>query len=197
MSSDLYTLQKLTPLYNEIISELPGLAPDHAKRVIRSSVNRFLERSGTWRATIHPDVNSDGIAPLDPPDCAVICSYRDVRWKDNMDNKPNYYETSTPYELQLVPAPSSFESGNLLVTVLLKMCAPADKIPDYILDTHNEALRATSLTRLLLEPAKPYSDAKLGALYAREANARTMEARDIAERMYGRNEHQWMFPRWA
>jgi len=77
------------------------------------------------------------------------------------------------------------------------MCAPADKIPDYILDTHNEALRATSLTRLLLEPAKPYSDAKLGALYAREANARTMEARDIAERMYGRNEHQWMFPRWA
>ena len=200
----------LTELANEITSELPGLAPEHAARVIKSATNRFLERSCVWRVEVFPELDAKGVATLVAPKCSIIHHHRDIKWC-NLVYRRTRHRTKTPYDIEFSPAPEVqdhtlprpvtngqfFTVGDLSVTLVLKMGPDDAKIPDYILDVHNEALRATALSRLLLEPSKPYTDPQLGAIYVKEASARTMEAKDIAERQYGRNETRWRFPRWA
>lgn len=196
-TEEVYALLELDELYNDIQSELPGLEPTHGKRVVRQAVNRFLEKSCVWRYTITPIIDELGIAKLEAPDCALVVSYRDIRWCGPIALRPLVKTTQTPYELQLDPTPAEFHVGWLGITLILKMARDGSQIPDYVLDAHYEALRVAALSRLMMEPAKPYSDMKLAAVYARQASAFMAEAKDIAERQYGREESKWRFPRWA
>lgn len=194
---DIYVLIELDELYNDIQSELPGVEPTHGKRVTRQAVNRFLERSCVWRYPATPIIDEQGIAKLEAPACSLIVSYRDLAWCGPIEKRPIIKHTQTPYELQMAPLVPDFELGWLSVTYILKMARDGDKIPDYILDSHYEAMRVAALSRLMLEPSKPYTEATMGAVYARQASALTAEAKDVAERQYGREESKWRYPRWV
>jgi len=196
-TEEVYALLNLEELYNEIRSELPGLEPTHAKRVMRQAVNRFLEKSCVWRYRITPVMDDLGIVKLEAPDCALVVSYRDITWCGPIGKRPQHKQTQTPYELQLLPTVEDFEVGWLAVTLILKMYRNGTQIPDYILDTHWEAMRTACLARLMMEPAKPYSDKGMAAIYSRQASAFMAEAKDIAERQYGQQESKWRFPRWT
>lgn len=194
----LYTLIPLDELNNEIISELPGLSSSHAKQVILQATNRFLAMSSVWRLDVYPEILPGNIAVLVPPKCALIHHYRDVNWcKHTGTVGARYFDTTTPYELHMRDTPTDFAVGDLKVTLVLKMARNSEEIPDYILDVHYDAIRAAALARLLMEPAKPYSDTQLGTYYDRKASAGRVEAKDVAERGYGRNEQNWRYPEWA
>jgi len=197
VTEEVYAMLELDELVNDVRSELPGLEPTHAKRVIHQAVNRFLERSCVWRYRITPVIDEFGIAKLEAPDCALVVSYRDITWCGPIGKRPQYKQTQTPYELQMLPPVEDFEVGWLAVTLILKMSRNGTQVPDYVLDTHYEAMRIACLARLTMEPAKPYSDNKLAALYSRQASAFMAEAKDIANRQYGQEESKWRFPRWA
>lgn len=196
-TEEVYALLELDELYNDVQSELPGLEPEHGARVCRQAVNRFLERSSTWRYTLTPFFDELGIVKLEAPDCALITHYRDIRWCGPRGKRPSFKTTQTPYELQMLPVVDPFEVGWLAVTLILKMSRSGSKIPDYILDVHYEAMRIACLARLMAEPAKPYTDTAMAMLYSRQAKSFESEARDIAERQYGRQESKWQYPRWV
>ena len=191
-----YTLVSLDPITNEVQSELPGLAPDHLCAVCLSSVNRFLENARVWRYDTTPELTG-AVVNFVAPTGATVIGYRDLKWTEGVNHGRTTFKTNQPDEITLDPIPDTFTVGDLEVTLLLKVAEGRDEIPDFILNTHKEVMRSTTMARLMLEPSKPYSNPELGLLYAQESQRRTSEARDMAERMYGNNESRWTFPRWA
>lgn len=86
-------------------------------------------------------------------------------------------------------------------------------MPDDIWVTHEDTLRSGTIARLMMQPAKPYSNAGLGQMHRRHFRAGVAEARKAAmvaannrakqsPRYEARNVSMvgaqvWRFPRWA
>lgn len=87
--------------------------------------------------------------------------------------------------------------GKLHVYVALRPQLTAPVVPDVYIAQWFDGLLDTVLARLYMIPAKPWSNANLGALHAKKSRAQMSKARDTAKRGFAGGASPWRYPYFA
>ena len=94
-------------------------------------------------------------------------------------DKPSSATTLTAY-IALTPDPSS---------------RPEDSVPDWLISKYREGFEDGVLARMMLQPAKPYSNLKLAEYHGRKYRRAVSQARNEALHAFKFRGQGWIYPR--
>lgn len=188
--------------FDLLAPEVPGCPQVAQTLALRRAAIAFCEQSMVWRESHNPISVSVGTAEYDfiPPDQAVVHTVQyaqfegreleitgqdNIRIQDWRDQTgfPQYL-LSGPTALTLVPEPDV--EGTLTLLVTLKPVPGATDIPDLLYNEYREAIVHGALSRLMLSPKKPYTDAGLASYHQHQFQIKTAAAGTRADRNYTR-----------
>ena len=169
---------------------------------LRRAAIAFCEQSMAWRESHNPISVTSGTAEYDfvPPDQAVVhtvtyaqfeseeleitgeSDIRIYKWREQT-GLPKYLLGGAT-SLTLVPEPD--EDGTLTLIVILKPSAGSTELPDILYNEYREPIVHGALSRLLLSPKKPYTDAGLASYHQHQFQIKTAAAGTRADRNYTR-----------
>lgn len=189
--------------YDLLAPEVPGCPQVAQTLSLRRAAIAFCEQSLVWQESHNPISVETGTAEYDyvPPDQAVvhtavyaqfegeeleIAGESDIRIKDWRE------QTGTPLyllggatALTLVPEPDA--DGTLTLLVVLKPTPGATDIADFLYNEYREPIVHGALSRLLLSPKKPYTDAGLASYHQHQFQVQTAAAGMRVARNYTRS----------
>lgn len=189
--------------YDLVMPDLPGCPFVMVDNALRQSAITFCEQSLAWRYD-HPPVSivpgtaeyafapsADAVvhaiayATLDEKEIESHAGEEDIRiavWR-RQTGMP-VYVLGGATSLTLVPAPDA--AGTLVMIVALKPSPTAMGIDDNQFNEFHEPIIHGALTRLMLSPKKPYTDAQLAQYHQQQFAVKTAAANVRVARSYTR-----------
>lgn len=162
--------------------DVPGCPQAAQVLALRQAAIAFCEQSLAWKYD-HPDISViAGISRYmyEPPIGAVVHAITYAEFNDRQIESRSARDMNTwdirhktgmpeyvlggPVVAMLVPIPDV--EGTLKLSVALKPTPTADGIDDDIFNEYREAIVHGALSRLMLSPKKPYTDAGLANYHA-------------------------------
>jgi len=201
----------------EIHAKVPGAVEGYIYDQLKLVIKDFFQRTKTWRSFIGPLTASanDGTICLNPVDAysnvtlvmAVTrngspLSLTDMRGlsrlisNENDNITPSRFYLEPYHTIKLWPVPT-VDIENIYVTAALTPRLRADnRIAEWIVDQHYEAIKAGTLERLYQEPDKFYSNSASAEFWGKRYRAEMVRSRTVASQGYGESPQPWGFPSW-
>lgn len=201
----------------EIHAKVPGVVEEYIYDQLKLVIKDFFQRTKAWRTFIGPltATANDGVLILNPVDAYsnVIqvlevlrntspMSQTDMRAlgrllvNENENKSPSRFYLDPYHTIKLWPVPT-VDIEEIYVTVALTPRLRADnRISEWIIEQHYEAIKAGTLQRLHEEPDKLYSNATKAEYWGKKYRSELARSRSVAEQGYGETSQPWGFPRW-
>lgn len=174
--------------YSELIDEvLPALAADPSDPVTENAIKRavieFCSSSWIWKYMPDPIdvVSGEAYYDLEPLTGTDITTIMDVlhnnvpitpKTTTQLDNEipgwrttkatPKYYTQVDTEQVILAPIPADNIATGLTMTLVLQPSQSATGFPKWIFNQYIYALADGAISKLMLMPGKPWSDAATG-----------------------------------
>lgn len=177
---------------------LPGAIDDALKLELFNTLNEFFSASRSWMDEIRVRARPDKtVYILATDEAGTPCSLVSLV---NASNSPVAATMPMPGELRLRYAPSQEETYT--ATVALTTVDPEDhdgypQMPEWTLTQYYDGVLAGLLSKMFLQPAKPYSNERLSVLYGRKFRAAIATAAGEARRQHLYGGQRWRFPVFA
>jgi hypothetical protein len=187
----------LTRLMSNLRIHLPGAVDGSIKLELYNALNRFFQGSNSWREDIEidvvPNVQDYELVPSGP--CTLVrlisvvdnnnfpvTATLDVETRDLIFNRP--ITTAATYTAQ----------------VALTIAEPLDRegypvFPEWLLNLYSNDLISGVLSRMLMQPAKPYTNLPLAEFHGAAFRSAVAKAKTRANRRYTYGAQAWRFPR--
>lgn len=195
-----------TTLYNRIIAnarqDLPGVVDNALKLALFNVLDEFFVNASIWREfaefTTEEDTLTYSIDP-DSSNAARIVRLIEVKTVENEFVLPA--TMSEPGEVVLDTQPTA--NLDCTAEVVLSVGDPLDAdgypyAPAWIIEKYYAGLTEGLLGKLMVQPAKPYSNERMSILHMRKFNGAIAQARVDANHANLHRAQNWAFPRgWA
>ena len=175
--------------YTDLLDEvLPFLAADPGKPVTVSAIKRTVIEfcNGSWIWQYLPDplnvIAGVNTYDLEPPTGANVTAVIDVvhgteslqnrslNWLDQntagwrtVRRTPKFFTQVDTTQIILAPVPDITIRGGLLMTLALQPTVSSDSFPDWIYNQFVYEIANGAIARLMLMPARPWTDLANGA----------------------------------
>lgn len=160
----------LERIYDAVEAILPGVLHPVVQMTLWDAIEDFCARSTLWRATVGWDLPAgDSTLNLSPLDADTR-----VRWVLDVRGLVRW-RVEPPARLVDLMNGAQDRTGTALVA-----CAPrklGGALPSFLLDDWSEALRDGALSRLYMQPAKPYTNMQLAQFHGRRFKAGITQAK--------------------
>lgn len=194
----------------DILPHTPGVVRRVAKRELVLAAREFFEQSTTWRVMVGPknmkaQKKRYVLSPYDAyADTVMVLSVEllgrplhalfrpPARLTLGMDQPTSYY-LSAPDTVRLWPLPQTDVDDALTFYVALQPKQTVTHLPKIALTHYYDALLDGVLGRLFSHPAKPYSNAALGAYHLKRFRTAIAEYGARAKKGFT-NAESWCFP---
>ena len=195
----------------EIHAKVPGAIEGYIYDQLKLTVKDFFQRTKAWRAYLGPftAVAGDGTLCLNPVDAysnviqvlSVNVNLGRLHQIDLRDlgrviasggtATPNRFYLEPYHTIKLWPTPVADITDIYVTAALTPRLRTDNRIPEWIVDQHYEAIKAGTLQRLYQEPDKLYSNS--GQRYRSEM----VRSRSVAAQGYGESAQPWSYPSWT
>jgi len=201
----------------EIHAKVPGAIEEYIYDQLKLVLKDFFQRTKSWRTFIGPLSASanDGTICLNPVDAysnaiqvlsvtrnSSTMSQIDMRAlprslaNENDNRNPSRFYLEPYHTIHIHPTPT-VDIEDIYVTVALTPRLRADnRITQWVIDQHYEAIKAGTLHRLYEEPDKLYSNATKAEYWGQKYRSEMARSRSVAEQGYGESAQPWGFPQW-
>jgi hypothetical protein len=199
-------------LYSDLIDEvLPQLAADPSDPVTEQAIKRavieFCRESWIWRFLPDPQSVRSGLLEydLEPPTGADIAAVIDVEYNKvpltpksvEWLNKEipgwratkaavKYYTQIDTEQVLLAPLPADTVTNGLVMTVALQPSQTATGFPKWIANQYIYPIAEGAMAKLMLMPAKPWTDLANGQDHRTRFEQAFNDAREAAVSALGR-----------
>lgn len=182
---------------NNLRIHLPGAVDGTIKLEIYNAMNDFFQDSNVWRENIDfmtsPGESSYQITPSGPSTFVRLMGVAD----ENQYPVGGYMDLVTG-DLVLSDTPANAVS--YVAQVSLTLNEPLNKegfpfFPPWVLNLYMTDMISGVLSRMLSQPAKPYSNVQLAAYHGAAFRGAIAKARAEANRRYTYRSQMWRFPR--
>lgn len=190
----------ITRLMNNLRIQLPGAVDGAIKLEVYNAINRFFQGSNSWREDIQvdvtPDVQSYELVPSGP--CTLVRLMGVV----NADDYP-VQAVLDPETFDLVLLKPQTDTATYVAQVALTIAEPLDRegypvMPSWLFKLYSNEIISGVLSRMLLHPAKPYSNPQLAEFHRLNFRSAVAKAKTKANHKYAYRAQAWRFPRgWA
>lgn len=187
----------ISRLMSNLRIHLPGAVDGSIKLELYNALNKFFQGSNSWREDIEVDVTSGvqnyDLIPSGP--CAI------VRLMGVVDGNQNPVAATLDVETrELVFTDPISSSSTYTAQVALTIAEPLDRegypvFPDWLLNLYSTEIISGVLSRMLMQPAKPYSNLPLSEFHGATFRSAIAKARSRANRKYTYRAQAWNFPR--
>ena len=179
-------------LYDNVQAVMPGLTTDMATLVIWNTIQDFYQRSTYRRETVYwrmdPGVLTLNFDPYDQ-------NWRVARFMGFSGLGRVKFEPPGRIRDLTSPPPTNERSGTIMLA--LKPDSIQVRLPYDVWTNYFECLLAGALSRLYMQPAKPYTDVTAGIAYAKMYRMGIASARAEAQASHVREGSEWYFPYYA
>lgn len=183
-------------LIDNLRIQLPGATDAAIKLEIFNALNDFFQGSNVWREDIDVPITSGvtsyELLPSGPAKIVQLMSIFDI-------NKfPVVAQIGLiSGELELSQTPS--ESSTYTAQVSLTVDDPIDRegypvFPAWVLNLYMNGIMSGVLSRMMMQAAKPYSNAQLALVHGRTFNSTIASARIEGNRGFTYGSQKWRFP---
>jgi hypothetical protein len=201
----------------EIHAKVPGAVEEYIYDQVKLVLKDFFQRTKAWRTFLGPLSASanDGTICLNPVDAysnAILVlevtrntsplSQLDMRSlprlfaTENDNRNPSRFYLDPYHTIKFFPVPT-IDVDDIYVTVALTPRLRADnRIAEWIIDQHYEAIKAGTLQRLYEEPDKFYSNVTSAEFWGKKYRSEMARSRSAAAQGYGETAQPWGFPQW-
>lgn len=204
--------------FEYVIPDVPGCPAITAELAIKNAVIEFCEKSLILQEDHDPVTVAKGIIdydlepplaqtlvvkimkmfyreyPMDPisPDEVLSASLYNRLYPDARpeEGPPKLYTQKNARTFTVYPVPKETERLAITMRVALKPTRAATQVDDIILEEYAETIANGALSRLLLQPQKPYTNANLAAVKDAMFKQGLNVARQRAVRGYVRSKEQ-------
>jgi len=185
-------------LMNNVRIHLPGVLDSMLQLELFNTLTDFLQSSNVWTENINFTVGAtdttDTIYDVEPESVATISR---LNYVIDVDGHPIAAAMSIPGEIRLGRPP--YNAGSYTANVTLTVVDPVarDGFPEYpawVLTKYMLPLMDGMLGRLMAQPAKPYSNEKLGQYHLKRFANATSFAGTEAVRNNVSGAQMWRFP---
>jgi hypothetical protein len=193
----------LTRLMNNCRVHLPGALDAALQYEVFNVLNDFFQDTNIWKEDITFQVTAQDPAPATIYEIEQSGTSAINRLLGIVDanNIPVNGAMATPGEITLQTSPSG--TGTFTATVALTLDDPVAKsgtnigfpyFPEWVLNKYNTGILSGVIARMMLQPAKPYSNTALSAVHHRKYAKTAATAK--AEALHGNlnNGQNWRFP---
>lgn len=175
--------RNFVPLVRQSTAKCPvsGIAAQ-----VREAAREFCARARIWTdkslaADVLAGESAYGLRPPDQADVRGLLSVRfggqrltplaPAQWRnlpDQTATAPTHFIFNEPNVVRLYPTPLADVAGALLVEVVLMPAVRSSGGPEFLLSKHGTTIAFGAISRLMLMPDRPWSDAGGGAFYAKK-----------------------------
>lgn len=156
---------------------------------LREAAIEFCKRSRSWRSEeVYKLVSADDDIALVTCCDSVLFEIESVSWREKGDaewqrpvesaafgdrddwwreGNPRFYTQRVPGRLRVAP----FSTGELRVMAFLMPDQMADTLPDYLIELYPQIIAAGALAKILMLPAKDFTDPNVAMLKQSEFNS--------------------------
>lgn len=186
----------ITRLMKNLRIALPGAVDDAIKLEVFNTLNDFFQGSNCWREDIEveivPGVSTYELLPMGP--AAIV---RLMRVVDSNGLTVKAWLDLGTRDLVLETVPSVADTYT--VSVSLTVNDPIDRegypvFPAWVLNLYMNDISSGIMARMMVQSAKPYSNARLAAYHARDFQMAISNARAEANRNFAYSSQRWRFP---
>jgi hypothetical protein len=182
-------------LLDNLRIQLPGAIDDVLRLEIFNALKDFFQDTNIW----YEDIDFDVVANEQTYDLIATGSSAIVRLLGVVNDAERSVVAfmDTPGELQLRDNPTT--PATYTARVALTINDPLDRegnpvFPMWILNKYQNDIINGVLSRMMAQPAKPYSNAQLAFFYARKFSSAIGFARQEANRRNVYRGQRWQFP---
>lgn len=187
-------------IFKSVRSRLPSVMDDFLEHEYFLTLDEFLQSSNVWQEDVPVRVVAARTEyDFEPQDAhALITNLIAIQNSNDIVVKGSM---PTPGRLLLHSEPTASETFQ--VTVALTVVDPVTstgypEVPAWILQRYSAALIDGLLSRMMSQPAKPYSNERLAIFHARRFVAAKAAARAAARKQHLFGGQRWRFPQgWA
>ena len=201
----------------EIHAKVPGTVEGYIYDQVKLVLKDFFQRTKSWRTNVGPltAIANDGELVLSPVDAwsnviqvlqvarngsalvhtTLQASTLLLRNETNTRNPSRYY--LEPYDtVHLVPTPVE-DVEDIYVSVALTPRLRSDnRINQWIIDQHYEAIKAGVLQRLYEEPGKVYTNTASAEYWGKKYRAELARSTSAGYQNYGERPQPFTFNKW-
>lgn len=187
---------EMTRLMNNLRISLPGAIDDAIRIEVFNALNDFFQGTNIWRENIEFEVTS-GVTNYELTPSGPANLVRLMAVEDNNSLPVNATLDLISGELVLAYAPN--QTATYTAQVALTVNDPLDRedypvFPAWVLNLYINDITSGVLSRMMAQPAKPYSNAQLAAYHARNFQSAIANARAEANRNFTYGAQRWRFP---
>lgn len=187
----------LTRLLNEARVHLPGALDEGIRYTIFNALDEFFRTSEVWREDIDFDTTIvDLIYDIEPEEVTTSKIVRLIEVTNSSDISV-YATMQTIGELELASIPTIVET--LTATFVITVGDPISTtgvpvFPEWILAKYREAILSGVLGKMMMQPAKVYSNQTLAVYHLRRFEAAKSQGRVDVQRKNVRGAEAWQYP---
>ena len=181
-------------------------------------ISDFFKRTKSWRNFFGPytALADDGIIGLNPMDAntnvirVLAVAHNGVPLANttpvavprtlitNLTSSVSSSYYVEPYHtIHLVPIPAKDVENIYVTAALTPRLRDDNRIDQWVIDQHYEAIKAGVLQRLYEEPGKVYSNVKSAVYWGAKYRSEMVTARSNAMNNYKESPQPWSFPTWS
>ena len=201
----------LTRLMANCRVHLPGALDTAIQFELFNVLDDFFQNTNIWQEDITFNVTAGDFAVLGQPapDKAVIYYIEQssvsnmIRLMGIMDNNnlpvAGYMVTPGEITLQLSPGNTTTFTATVALTIDDPVAASGanagfPEFPDWVLDRYLMGIISGVVSRMMMQPAKPYSSPQLSTYHGRKFSQATQRAKGEALHQNVNNGQTWSFP---
>ena len=201
----------------EIHAKVPGAIEGYIYDQLKLVIKDFFQRTKAWRTFLGPFTApaNDGAICLNPVDAytnviQVLEVARNRSPLAQIDLRvlyrllPNGNDNITPsrfyldpyHTIKLWPVPTVDIEGVYVTAALTPRLRSDNRIAEWVVDQHYEAIKSGTLERLYQEPDKSYTNATSAEFWGKRYRSELVRSRSVASQGYGESPQPGGFPQW-
>ena len=184
-----------TRIMDTVQIQLPGVRVDVAKHELYMVVDQFLDESNIWREeVVFNTVAGVTEYDLEPENVAYVARLFGVFTENNSRMSATMME---PAIVVLNVEPSSAFELTAVYSLRLKQANSSDDfptVPQWLLRKYRAGVLDGVKARLMMQPAKPYTNERLSIVHERRFISAISAARNEASRKNLWGAQAWRFP---
>ena len=202
----------------EVFTKVPGAIEGYIYDQVKLVISDFFKRTKAWRNFFGPytALADDGIISLNPIDANTnviqvlavarngipfanttpVAVPRTLITQLTSSVSSSYYVE--PYHtIHLVPIPVKDVEDIFVTAALTPRLREDNRIDQWIIDQHYEAILAGTFQRLYQEPNKVYSNVTSAEYWGKRYRSEMTTARSNAMNNYKESPQPWSYPTWS
>lgn len=183
-----------THVMNIIRTRVPGALDAAIKIELRNAVKEFLDGSDVWQQELEIEVEADEDEyTLTPTDDGLVNRFK---WAYNASDIPVTGTLKMPDTFVLDVVPTQEEVFTVTIAVLSADLDASGfpEVPDWIITKYGEGIAEGTLSKLMLQPAKPYSNERFAMMHMQRFMGVIAKARMETQRSHTAGTQRWRFP---